>query len=257
MKEKLLIIISFTIFIFGCEVPKRNMFEFENKQQSDFDSFLKNKNDQRFSYSNKIQKKEFFNEFGKELSTYMDSVKLFINWKANIQDIKTREWNEFTEISFKLNYEPEEHREISFYCSYLVKTDSLTNDYLYNKVKNISDYSTVYFDGFIRRDKNNNIVYESVSEDLKISYPNYKMNILSISSIKKSDTLSLGLRNAINNDFKVFDLLKQKLNKSISEREWKRQLYMLSFNKIESELTSDEKQYSLRLKQYLIDDLVI
>lgn len=256
MKEKIpVIIIGLLLFIYGCDNHNKNTSIFENRQQEDFNNFLKTKDEQNFS-SNDIQKKEFYDKFDKDLSSYLDSVKLFTNWNANIKDIKTRERNGYTEISFELYYKPEENREISFYCSYLVNSDSLKNDYLYNAVKNISDYSTVYFDGFIKRDKNNNVIYDYGSEDLKISYPNYKFNVVEISNSKKIDSLSQPVKKAIDTDFSVFDLLKQKVNRVISENEWKRKMKLLPVEKIESKLNPIEKKYIIRVRQYLYDDFM-
>jgi hypothetical protein len=256
MKEKIsIIILGILLFLYGCDGLNKNKPIFENKQQEDFSSFLKTNEEQNY-YSNDIQKKEFYNKFDKELSSYLDSIKIFTNWKANIKDIKTREIRGYTEISFELYYKPGEYQEISFFCSYLVKSDSLKNDYLYNAVRNISDYSTVYFDGFIKKDKNNNVIYDYGSEDIKIAYPNYKFNVVEISNTKNIDSLSQPLKKAIDIDFKVFDLLKQKANKKISSGEWDRRMKSLPINKIESELNPAEKKYILRLRQYLYDDFM-
>ena len=72
----------------------------------------------------------------------------------------------------------------------------------------------------------------------------------------KSDTLSVSLKNAIVVDFQVIDLLKQKLQKSISEKEWERKTKDLNFDFVQSKLSNDEKQYSQRIRQYLVNDFM-
>lgn len=84
MKGKIFIIISLSLLIVGCESQNNFSFKFENKQQAAFDSFLKSKSEQTLPYYNDIQKKEFNEKFQKDLRVYLDSVKLFVNWKANI-----------------------------------------------------------------------------------------------------------------------------------------------------------------------------
>lgn len=252
MKTKIILLILSVLFFVSCEPQRKN--NFENQQQESFDNFLKSKKELEYSQSNDIQKKEFNNNFEIELANYLDSIGIFVNWKGQIKDIKTSEYGQSTRIEFEILYKPEEYREVSFNCSQIVKTEDLATDFFYNKVKEISDYSTVYFDGFIKKDIEGKVVYDY--GDMHISYPNYEFNIIDISTKPKSDTLSVSLKNAIVVDFQVIDLLKQKFQKRISEKEWERKTNDLNFDFVQSKLTNGEKQYSRSIRQCLVNDFM-
>lgn len=252
MKTKIILLLFSVLIIVSCEPQRKRSFA--NQQQESFDNFLKSKKELEYSQSNEIQKKEFNKKFEIELANYLDSIGIFVNWKGQIKDIKTREYGQSTQIEFEILYKPEEYREVSFHCSHIVKTENLTTDFIYNKVKEISDYSTVYFDGFIKKDIEGKVVYDY--GDMNISYPNYKFNIIDINVMPKSDTLSVSLKNAIVVDFQVIDLLNQKFQKSISEKEWERKTKDLNFDFVQSKLSNDEKQYSQRIRQCLVNDFM-
>lgn len=252
MKTKIILFIFSVLVLISCE-PQKNS-NFENPQQESFDNFLKAKKELEYAQSNEIQKMEFNKKFESELAQYLDSVKIFVNWKGQIKDIKTNEIGQSTQITFEIQYIPEKYREVSFFCSHIVKTENLYSDYVFNRVKSISDYSTVYFDGSIRKNFEGNAVYEY--GDMKISYPNYQFILLDISTTKRNDSLSITLKKAIDTDFKVFDLLKLKVLKKISENEWEEKMKDLKLEFIQSTLSETDLQYSKRLRQHLASDFV-
>jgi hypothetical protein len=249
-------ILILTFIAFSCKNPYKAETKFENQIQAKFDAFLKQKVNLKYDAVNDIQEKEFLNKYDNDLSKFIDSNKIFINWKAQIEDIKTYDYGKSTEVTCKLSYEPEEFREVTFYCSYVVENSKLETDSLYNKIKRIGGFSTVYFDGFIVKDIDNKVVYKIDDEMLKLSYPHFKFNLLNISEKKGENTLSKNLNNAVNVNFKVFEVLKQKENKIITEKEWKRKTEDLGFDKIEKSLNTEEKQYLNIMKQYLINDFI-
>ncbi len=254
--KRIVIILTLTFITFSCKNPSKTETSYGNQIQAKFDTFLKQKVNHENDASNDIQKKEFLDKYDKDLIAFIDSNKVFVNWQAKIEDIKTYDYGKTTEVSCKLSYKPEEYREVSFYCSYVVENSKLKTDSLYNKIKRIGDYSTVYFDGFIVRNIDNKVVYTNDDETLKLSYPSFKFNLLNISEKKREDKLSENLKNVVNVNFKVFELLKQKVNKTITEKEWKRKTEDLGLEKIEKSLNSQEKQYSNIMKEYLVNDFM-
>lgn len=248
---------TLAMIAFSCKNPSTEENNYENQVQGEFDAFLKLKVSNEYVAINDIQKKEFFEKYDNELTSFIDTNKVFVNWKAQIEDIKTNDYGNSTEVSCKLSYKPEEYREVSFYCSYVVENSKLKTDSLYNKIKKIRDFSTVYFDGFIVKNLNNKVVYvNDDDESLKLSYPNFKFNLLNISEKKRKNALSKNLNNAVNINFKVFELLKQKVNKTITEKEWKRKTEDLGLEKMEKSLNPEEKQYSNLIKQYLVSNFM-
>lgn len=255
MKFNVLLFAVLGLFMANCN-PQTSKKQSKTQQQS-FNEFLNIKKELEYRQGNDIQKKEFFKQFETDLFKYLDSVKVFTNWKGQIKDIKTKEFDKSTLLEFEIFYEPEKYREITFHCSYLVNNDSLNNNYLFNKVKNLSNYSTVYVDGFIKRKLDNTVSYymENLFEE-HISYPHYKFNVIEISKESKADTLSQILQNAIVVDFEVMDLFKENFKKKITQEERNKKLDSLKFDSVQSVLSEHEKIYSQRIRQFLLNDFM-
>ncbi|GHT14931.1 hypothetical protein AGMMS4956_13810 [Bacteroidia bacterium] len=255
MRSKMYLLAVLILFFMGCDTQTNRVKE-KTRQQS-FNDFLSSKNEMKYRQGNDIQKKEFLKQFEVDLSNYLDSIQLFVNWIGQIKDIKTEEYGQSTLLKFEIYYEPEKYREITFECSHIVKTVDLESDYLYNKVKNMSNYSTVYVDGFIKRKMDNSVSYYSdVLFTNHISYPHYKFNVVKINNELTADTLSNNLRKALDIDFEVMDLFKQEFQKKINQKERDERVKSLQFDSIQAVLLEDEKQYSQRIRQYLLNDFM-
>jgi len=226
-------------------------------QQEDFGTFLKSKGVMERSQGNDIQKKEFSKQFEADLAGYLDSVKLFVNWKGQIKDIKTSEYGNSTLLEFEIVYSPEKYIKITFECSHLVKTVDLESDYLFNEVKNMSNFSYVFVDGYIKRKADNSVYYylESLFSN-KISYPHYRFNVVKISKMLSVDTLSNNLQKAIVVDFEMIDLFRKEFKKEITKKEREDMARSLQFDSIQSMLLDEEKLYSQRFRQSLLNDFV-
>lgn len=246
----LLILLTF----YGC-VNNTNSAnrKFANKQQESFDSVLAQNNEKRYRLGNDIQRKEFNDKVKLAMGEYMDSVKLFVNWKAKIQDISSREAGKSVALSFKLEYAPEEYREVTFDVDYILSKDSLNSDKIYKTIKNLNNYSTVYFDGFIRRKANGEAFYSSYSDDLMHSYPKFKFFVVDVNTTSKGDTLSNNLQNAVDLSFKAIEPLELNFKKKISEKESNRRVKKIApeFNAAKEVLTQEERAYIDRLTQAL------
>ena len=227
-----------------------------NEQQSNFDKFLADYRKMSHAQKNDIQKKEFMNKFENDLFKYVDSVKLLVNWRGQIKDIKTREINKnSTSIEFYISYKPEQYREVKFKCLYTTPTDSLPKDHIYNSVKNISNYSTVFFDGIIRTSNKGNVKYylDNPGSDLNIPYPDYEFFIVEVGTTNRGDTLSTNLQKAIEYSYKITEPLKLNYLKKISNKEKEARWKALEpkFNSAKAKLTKQENEYLTRLNQAL------
>ena len=230
----------------------------ENPQQKAFDTFLANKRAASYNCNNDIQRNEFYKSFETDLQTYLDTIPLFINWRGVIKDIKVNQMRNSTELSFDVFYKPEEYREITFRCSHIIPNDSLSTDYLYLTVKNMPNYLAVYFDGYIKRKNNNEISYAGYSSDgLQVPYPKYNFNFVFIGP-ERSDIFTSNLKTAVNLDYKVVEALKLNYLNKITKDEADRRYNDLKphFEAAQSALTEQEKQYSQRLRSYLVNDFL-
>jgi hypothetical protein len=137
-----------------------------------------------------------------------------------------------------------------------VETANLDNDYIYNQVKNMRNYSTVYFDGLIRTKNQNQVYYNmrSVGEDLNIPYPKYQFWIVDIGTVKRNDNLSNNLQDAVDFCYKMIEPLKLQFINKISKSESDNIFNSLSpeFENLKSQLTEEEKSYIDRINTCLV-----
>lgn len=250
---------SFLVILFALsscvETSNRANKKFSNVQQENFDNMLVRNRDISYSLGNKILENEFNDSIKHAIGKYMDSVKLFVNWEARIKDINSEESGNSVALSFELVFAQEEHRRVTFEVDYILPEDSIKADKIYQTIKNIDDYSTVYFDGFIRTRTNGEGYYGSLfSEDLMHSYPNFKFFIVDINTESKRDTLSDNLNKAVALSFKAVEPLKLDFKSEISKEESSRRFDMITpeFNAAKEVLTNEERAYVNRLTQALI-----
>lgn len=202
------------IFVFctiSCEVSTNRQGVFANKSQNDFERILIKYS--KVQYGNEIQKSEAIHQLDSAIYQYIDSVKYFVNWKSRIKDIKLTdrsiEGKQYKELTFELYYSPYKTREVQFNCTSLIDIDSLDTDLLYNNVKNISNYSEVYFDGAIKKNNSREhdypLVIRSLSSSSALSYPKFRFAIFNITQQKRSDTISEPLRQLIDHDIEFLN----------------------------------------------------
>ncbi len=251
------------MMVCGCvNTPQKSSeSKFSNVQQEHFDKMLAANKKKSFDFGNDIQEREFNDSVKLAIGEYMDSTKLFINWKAQIQHISSYETGDNSmALSFELEYAPEEYRKVTFDVNYVVPKDSLDSDKIYKTVKNLRDYSTVYFDGFIRTKANGEAHYNySLSDDhLMHSYPDFKFFIVDINPESKGDTISGNLRKAIDLSFKAIEPLKQNFRKEISKKESDRRVAEIAplFKSAKEKLTNEERAYINRLTEALTVNFV-
>jgi len=242
----------------GC--VETSTVKFENQQQQNFDNFLAEKRKMSHNQGNDIQKKEFYNQFEKDLFNYIDSVKLFVNWKGTIKDIKTKESGKSTSVEYEIVYQPEQYRKVTFRCTHLVETANLGNDYIYNIVKNLNNNSTVYFDGHIRTSNKDLVYYDwrSAGDELNIPYPQYYLWIIDIGATKRNDSLSDNLKKAVEVSYKIIQPLRLRYQNKISKAEEDKMLKGLvsEFESVQSHLTDEEKLYVQRLNTSLTNNFL-
>lgn len=255
-KITLLGIVSATIIaLLSCTNPSSVKSSPYNNQQTAFDRFLSDRNSHKYDIGNDIQEAEFMKQFEQDLFNYIDSVKLFVNWTGTIDNISTIETDNITQVKFTIYYEREQFRKVKFNCLYFVDNDSLETDHIYNTVKNISNYSTVYFDGFIRTTNNNKVKYHfnKPGDRLNLGYPDYDFFIIEIGSANRGDSLSANLQDAVECAYKITEPLKLNFQKKISNAEQKARSNALEpeFTAAKAKLTKEEDSYLKRLTKAL------
>lgn len=260
MKKNLFVFfVILTISFIACN--DSHDLSFTNKSQNIFENILSKYNKSKHSYNNEIQKIDSLKSFDREILKFIDSTKYFVNWKASIKDIKVSDRSlnsqNYKVLTFTLYYEPDEHREVEFECLKSIEIDSLETDLLYNNIKNIANYSTVYFDGIIRKDDNGQIDYSRYSgekDDMRLSYPSFNFNIFNITQKKRSDTLSNSLKSLIDIDIQIIEHLKMNQEKKYDINKYTEQ-YIPVVDSLRKEITPEEIYWRNKFVNHYLHEL--
>jgi hypothetical protein len=90
--KKLCALSLIVLVLCSCVVtPVESKKKFSNVQQENFEEILARNREKSYRLGNKILEKEFNDSVKLAMGEYMDSVKLFVNWKAIISKINSRE----------------------------------------------------------------------------------------------------------------------------------------------------------------------
>ncbi len=247
----------FLLFI-GCETSVKQ--DKGKTQQESFYDFINNNKKMSYDYKDNVQKKRFKRRFEKDLAKYLDSVMVFVNWKGQIRDINTKTNGNTTFLKFEIFCNSKEGNNITFHHSHFIKNNEIEKDYIYNKVKDLPNNSYVNIDGFIKRKLDRSVSYKLNRSFLLHMYsPHYNFNVLEINKTAKNDnllcdTLPKALKNAIVVDFKMMDLFRQEFQKQITKKQRIAKAKSLKFDSVQSVLSEEEKNYSQRVRQYLLND---
>ncbi|MBR6655724.1 MAG: hypothetical protein IKL20_03860 [Alistipes sp.] len=253
MRKSCLLLLSL-FSLCGCiEGTQQQKRKFTNIQQENFDKILAKNQEKSYRLGNSIIEKEFGDSVRLAMGKYMDSVKLFVNWQAKINNINSYETGSSVALSFEIEYQPEQYRKVAFDVDYVVAKKDLDSDKIYNTVKKMSNYSTVFFDGFIRTKANGEADYSNLSQELIHSYPDFKFFIVDINATSKGDTLSTNLKGAVDLSFEAIEPLKLNFKKQISKKESNRRMdeIMPKFKAAKELLTEEEQAYISRLSTAL------
>lgn len=231
-----------------------------NEQQKALITFLVSQEKKYQQLGNEILKKEFITSHAQNLYTYADTSKVLINWFGFINDINTKESGETTAVEFVLSFPRNPFQEsffkkdcILFYCSHLVKTDSLCYDTIYNKIKNCGEGLGVYFDGVIRTKNNSEIFYHDSYRSMSY-FPSSVYDFWILDVKEESSPISINLHNAINACYAITEPLRLNyLGKITKEKSDSIHVALLpKFNTAKEKLTNEEKQYIGRLGTDLV-----
>ncbi len=193
--RKLSILITLVLLV-SC--GPRNTQVGQNKEETNpLVEYLQQYKNKKDDAVNSIQRDELWQEREDGLVTLQDSVGVFNNLKGRIENITARDVRNSKVLEFWIKIKPEEYFEITLECTHIVHKDSLESDSLYQTVKGLSNYSTVYVDGAIAVTTQGKVANDSWSEkDLQLSYPRYKFNVVSLSTSPQAK-VSVNLQNAI------------------------------------------------------------
>lgn len=243
-------------YLYGCTNASQNNNKHTLSTQA-LISFFKTYKRLKRNAENDIVRQNIYNTREQDLVKYIDSIAIFSNLKGRIENIKIEDAIAGNVKILKCNIEisPEEFSKITFKYYRAINNDSLDSDYIYNKMKQISDYSTVYFDGIIAMDTRNKLPYSTNSgEYLAFSYPEYRFHITDIDTSKLNDTINNNLKASLHAGRKCINYLS--LGKYEKEKYSEPQFKQLSneFNELKKSLNKEEKEYVQRYMNSIAGD---
>ena len=167
------------------------------EEQNELVEYLLKYKEARFNTGNSIQRDELWQAREDSLVLLQDSLGVFHNIKGKIERIRANDIGKAKVLEFEIDIEPEQYFKIELKCRYIIPQDSVKTDSLYNLIKSLSNYTTVYVDGAIAITSNLKPDNSSISEkDIQMSYPSYNFNVVSLSTSELPE-ISTNLRSAI------------------------------------------------------------
>ena len=167
------------------------------EKQSELVEYLLKYKEAKYNTGNSIQRDELWQEREDGLVVLQDSIGVFNNLKGRINRIRANDIRKSKVLEFEIEIEPEKYFKIDLECRYIIHQDSVQTDSLYNQIKSLSNYTTVYVDGAIAITTNLKPDNSSISDkDLQFSYPDYNFNVVALST-EPLPEISDNLRNVI------------------------------------------------------------
>lgn len=245
------VIASGLILLLGCQSPtEKKKSEPENTQQEHFVSFVTKSCDTYGNQSNDIQRREYFNQFEKDIAKLSDTLGVFSNWKGTIKEIKTFDWSSqnSTELDVEIEIKLSEYQEITFISKRFFSNKNIDSNLTYRQLKNLTTGSTVYFDGFIARDGDNKIDYDilmSSDNRDKICDPDMKFYIISIGKDKLQFTTTDNFKKVNTIQMNIWKTMEDKVSKKITETQFKNKLndYKKQLDPLVASFAPEEKTY--------------
>lgn len=170
----------------------------QNKEkQNELVEYLLKYKEAKYNTGNSIQRDELWQEREDGLVVLQDSIGVFHNLKGRINRIRANDIRKSKVLEFEIEIEPEQYFKIDLECRYIIPQDSVQTDSLYNQIKSLSNYTTVYVDGAIAITINLKPDNSSIGDkDLQFSYPDYNFNVVALST-EPLPEISDNLRNVI------------------------------------------------------------
>ena len=147
------------------------------------------------------------------------------------------------EIKIKLG----DYKDIVFESKKFIENTSLDSNLVYGQLKNLRVGSTVFFDGLIAKNKENQIDYSSyhLHDEDNVCDPQINFYTLSISPTKTAFANSTNISKVTDIQFKTFKTMEESVKGKMTSKELKNKLsdYKSEVEPLMKSLTTDEKKY--------------
>lgn len=240
-----------TIFLIGCQNQAEKKADVpENLQQDKFLSFLKANCAGYENQKNDIQRGEFLKQFEKDFVSFSDSLGILTNWKGKLKRIKTFDWttNNVTEVEVEIEINLASYQNLTFVSQRFFSNKNIDSNLTYRQLKNLTNGSTVYFDGFLAKDKDNKIDYAlslSLDKSDKICSPDIKFYLISVAKEKLKFTDSDIFKIANSVQLEIWKAMDDAVNGRINKAQLQSKLngFKKQIDSVSSKFSPEEKAY--------------
>lgn len=191
-------------------------------------------------------------DIDKDFENELDSMGLFIGWKGVISKIETKTVMGYPSFYYEIKFDVPHYANIIFKgYNYMKSEKDVQDSYIFKKIKNIKNGTTIYFDGIINRDNDGRIRYGIMDDEKRFTEPGYDFTAVEIYTTTP-DSLSYELQKANKKTHDIVLHTRKMINKEISEINWKKKMNQLGKVKLSVQEESEyNKRYSKALTQYM------
>lgn len=196
---------------------------------------------------NKIQQELYLDSVQKAQKAFYKENPIFFNWIGTIKNINMTKKDNRTVIDFEISLKhPYDTIKIKFICRGERFTDSLSNYHIYNAIKNIPDYSKVYFTGFLGDEIIHNYLYKDLtSDDIQESF-----DIIDLSTTPLDDSYPQKIIEYFRLNQEQHGLINKIVHRVHVDKKFMNE--MSRKNRTEKDYSEDEKEV-FRLKKQIED----
>jgi hypothetical protein len=248
------------VVIFSCSDSSSSNKEVqsENLQQDTFIRYIKKQCSEYENRINDIQKKEFFSNYQKQIIIFSDSIGFFKNWKGIVTKIESAPGilsDKVTVLTLEIKIPIGNFKNITFESTKSIENASIDSNLVYGQLKNLSVGSTIFFDGLISKNKDNQIDYSGyhLHDEDNVCTPKINFYTVSVSTTKVAFTNSVNITKVTDIQFKIFKKMEESVKGKITSKELQKLLseYKAEAISLINTLTTEEKKYIYSLTECL------
>lgn len=250
--KKLLFLLAALPLLVSCVPPQKKDIE----KQHPFIELLMKYDNMEYNAGNSIQKKELLSRRDKELLNMVDSLAIFENLKGRIDKIELKEYEKQSLLTYEIIIAPKKYFKLTLNCRHIIDNDKLSDDYIYNNIRTLSNYSNVVFNGILSTKAETNEIRKSDfgSDGLQFSYPDLYFHLTDINPYK-TDSISNDLRNSLKKGKNAMNYMFKNYRK---EKDYKKSIYKemeKDFNNSKDLLTGKDLLFIERYMNMIATDI--
>lgn len=234
--------------LISCKIPSdpKTKGKEDTKQESAYNATQRKFISLLATYDASIMNTQYrVREFPQQLVKFIDSSRVFVNWKGKIENLEVYDVNRngraYKSVSMTIGLREPQYKPystITFRYNNLFDLSKKNENRVLRQISKLVDVANVYFDGFIVTKKGRIPYYQC-------SNHSYDFTLLSITDYARTDTLSVALKEKIALNYQICVQSQKQFRGKMSKSEFNKWMSSQTerANKLTTQLTEEEKQY--------------